>query len=254
MKSSSSSVSRARPLLGTLVEIRISADSADAPGAIGEAFAAIERVQRLMSAHDPDSDVSHMNRAVDATSLRVDPWTKEVLEKAQAIHAATEGLFDCAVATALIALGRLPCHANGSRSITLDGIAKGYAVDRAVWSLRASSVPWGVVNAGGDLCLFGERAETVHVRDPRSPGQFIRLGPLCEVAVASSAAYFDSSPLVDPRSGKICEPVCGVTVIAKDCATADALTKPCLLDPTRAHEFARAFDAHAMVIGLERRL
>ncbi|HKQ28301.1 MAG TPA: FAD:protein FMN transferase [Burkholderiales bacterium] len=244
MKSSSSSVSRARPLLGTLVEIRISADCADPAVAIGEAFSTVERVHQLMSAQDPESDVSRINRAADATALRIDPWTSQVLARAKAIHAATEGLFDCAVAAQVCAQGS---------SITLDGIAKGYAVDRAVESLRASGVPWGVVNAGGDLRLFGERAHTVHVRDPRSPGEFLRLGPLCEVAVASSAAYFENSALVDPRRRKICEPVCGVTVIANDCATADALTKPCLLEPNRAHEFARALDAHAMVIRLESR-
>jgi len=55
---------RARPMLGTLVEIAIVDDlpGANAMGAIELAFAAVERVQALMSFHDPLSELSRINR------------------------------------------------------------------------------------------------------------------------------------------------------------------------------------------------
>ena len=131
--------------------------------------------------------------------------------------------------------------------ITLDGIAKGYAVDRAVEALRTAGVTAGVVNAGGDLRVFGEQFEPVHVRHPASPGKLLHIGHVREAAVASSAAYFSAS-VVDPRTMKCVTPACGVTVIAADCVTADALTKPCLLEPDRASAIAARFDAQAMVM------
>jgi thiamine biosynthesis lipoprotein len=275
MKSPSSSASRARPLLGTLVEIRLAAGSRAAAEAFAAAFSAIERVQRLMSAHDPHSDVSRINGMTPGRPVTVDPWTYELLHRAKAIHAASAGLFDCAVAPALMALGYLPGHgreffaandatladlellpgsavdARRPLALTLDGIAKGYAVDRAVESLRGAGIAAGVVNAGGDLRLFGDRAEAVHVRDPRTAGKFFRIDAVREAAVASSARYFGNSPLVDPRTGEVSGSSCGVTVIADDCTTADALTKPCLLAPERAGEIAETFGAHAIVIGAE---
>jgi thiamine biosynthesis lipoprotein len=273
MKSPSASVSRARPLLGTLVEIRVAHSGRDTAGAMASAFAAIARVHRLMSAQEPDSDVSRINRMTPGLPIRVDPWTYEVLGRAKTIHARTAGLFDCAVAAPLMALGYLPRHGAepaGKRdgnlddldllaegavalrrplALTLDGIAKGYAVDRAVESLRGAGVEAGVVNAGGDLRLFGDHVEAVHVRDPRARGAFIRIDGVREAAVASSASYFGNSPLVDPRTGQVLNTPCSVTVVASDCTTADALTKPCLLAPARAAEMAGVFGAHAMVIG-----
>jgi thiamine biosynthesis lipoprotein len=54
---------RMRPLLGTFVEIRATGASSRLETAVRAAFAAIERVQRLMSFHDPRSDVSRINSA-----------------------------------------------------------------------------------------------------------------------------------------------------------------------------------------------
>ncbi len=263
---------RARPLLGTLVEIRAGA-GADAR-ALEAAFAAIARVHRLMSAHDPESDVARINRARRGERLAVDPWTWAVLRRAQEISALTRGLFDCCVAARLQANGLLPRfdgetaadpRANHSDiellpgnalrlrrplHLTLDGIAKGFAVDRAVDALRRHGAESGAMNAGGDLRLFGPKPEPVHVRDPGAPGRLLALGCFREVAVATSAAYFvdGASPYVDPRSGQACRPRVSATVLAKDCATADALAKVALLDPMRAPGDLRRLGARAIVV------
>src|SRR2546425_5982816 len=69
----------ARPLLGTFVEIAVD-DSASSKteAAIEQAFGAIARVHRLMSFHDPLSDISRLNREASAGAVAVDRWTYQV--------------------------------------------------------------------------------------------------------------------------------------------------------------------------------
>lgn len=271
MRGCSSRVRRARPLLGTVVEIR--ATGAGDARALEAAFEAIARVHRLMSSHDPESDVARINRARPGERLVVDPWTWDVLKHAKEISRVTGGLFDCCVAAHLQSVGLLPRfggetaadpragHADlellpgyalrlrRSLHITLDGIAKGFAVDRAVDALRGHGVEAGAVNAGGDLRLFGPIPEPVHVRDARNPARLLRLGSFRDVAVATSAAYFaeGGSPYVDPRDRRTCRPRASATVIARECMTADALAKVPLLDPIGCSGMLRRFDARAFV-------
>ena len=61
---------RAKPLLGTFVEIAV-AGADDGEAAVEAAFAAVARVHRLMSFHAPDSDLSRLNR--EAASRPVAP-------------------------------------------------------------------------------------------------------------------------------------------------------------------------------------
>lgn len=260
MKSPSSDARRARPALGTLVEVRL-ADTAIAARAFEAAFQAVERVHHLMSSQTQGSDVARVNRAAPGTFVAVDAWTWDVLRRAEELHHATDGLFDCAVAAGSRGtLGDLQLMPGNSvapvrpLTITLDGIAKGYAVDRAVDALRAAGATVGQVNAGGDLRLFGEELQPIHVRHPGSPGTFVLVGSACEAAVASSGRYFSNSLLIDPRTMRPRTTAWSATVIARDCTTADALTKPCLLDRAHATRLASACGARAVLLSPRHRL
>src|SRR5471030_903585 len=103
--SPASSRRRARALLGTFVDIAADGDDADA---IDAAFAAIATVNRLMSFHSPDSDVSLLNREAARRPAQVHPWTYQVLEAAQELHRGAQGYFDIAIAPLLRAQGLLP--------------------------------------------------------------------------------------------------------------------------------------------------
>ena len=240
-------------MLGTLVEIRVP-DFAGAATAFDRAFAAVERVHRLMSRQAPDSDVARLNRTAPGTLVALDHWTWQVLERAKEIHAATGGLFDCAAAPGRDgSLADLELTDGGARlrrplAISLDGIAKGYAVDRAVEALRRAGATAGAVNAGGDLLVFGEEPQVVHVRHPRDPGCFVSIGMVTDGAVATSARYFGNSTLIDPRSRRARRTDWSATVIAGDCTTADALTKPCLLDRRAAPALTAACDARVVLL------
>ncbi len=274
---------RARPLLGTFVEIALFGGS---PAVLHEAadaaFATIADVHRLMSFHDPLSDVSRLNRSAAAQEIVVHPSTFRVLEVALDLHRRSGGLFDVAVAPALQSLGLLPYLADRDRSpavrgrsdaielrsggrvrfhdpavqIDLGGIAKGFAVDRAINSLVARGVGVGLVNAGGDLAAFGEEDHAVHLRDPRDAR--LLLGPvlLRDAALASSGVRFDpfadAAPalpaIIDPRSAKPVPRLCAVTVRAPFCIIADALTKVVMIAGDDAAALLCDFGAHAIFV------
>jgi thiamine biosynthesis lipoprotein len=246
---------RMRPLLGTFVAIRARSGDRRSPQdlerVLALAFGAVARVHGLMSAQDPASDVSRVNGAAPGETVPVDAWTLVVLRRARDIWQETLGLFDpCAapgVAGSFAHLELLPGAVRPVRRVrlTLDGIAKGFAVDQAVAALQAGGVSSGVVNAGGDLRIFGAKPEPVCVRHPARPGSFVAIGELREAAVATSGRYFGSS-CIDPRSGRACSAEVSGTVVAADCTTADALTKPLLIDPVIAARALRRFGARAL--------
>jgi FAD:protein FMN transferase len=263
-------------MLGTIVEIAASAPVA----AVEAAFGAVLEVQHLMSFHESGSDVARINEARAGHEIVVDPHTHRVLRFARRVSAASGGVFDVTVGDILVRHGFLPASAAGrtlshratwrdlevlagnrvrwrrAGRIDLGGVAKGYAVDIAVGVLRSQGVRTGLVNAGGDLRMFGE-PRPVHVRLPESPGCFALLGSFADCALATSAAYFSSrcnstggdlEPLVDPKRGTCASRRDSATVVASECMTADALTKVVRLAPEVAPKVLEAFHAKAMVI------
>ncbi|WP_354403055.1 FAD:protein FMN transferase [Variovorax sp. OAS795] len=282
MPSPSSSLRRARPLLGTLVEISAAGGPAGLQAALDAAFASIETIDRLMSFHAPASDVSRINAAGADCEVCVDPQTFRVLQFARELGEISGGAFDITIADVLMRGGLLPRHAAlglsnaaaadfqdlvlrpGDRVrwrrkgwIDLGGIAKGYAVDCAIGALRAHGVASGVVNAGGDLRFFGE-PQPVDVRHPDAPGARVRLGVFRDGAVATSSGYFSdrtgtaegsaAEPLVDPVRRACVRWRQSVTVVAADGMTADALTKVVRLAPEGAPRILERFGAQAIVI------
>jgi thiamine biosynthesis lipoprotein len=233
-----------------------------------------------MSYHDARSDVSTINRHGVAHPVAVDPHTWRVLQAAQDIAATSGGLFDVTVGTVLTRLGYLPRHAHlpnpcrqgdwrdiellpghGVRlrravRIDLSGIAKGYAVDLATETLRQAGVLAGWVNAGGDLRIFGDTMQSIHVRRPSTPTHTLPLLQLAKGAVATSAGYFrarrqrghDITPLIHTPTARPMASPRSVTVIAQDCMTADALTKVVHANPTQSMAALARFEARALIV------
>jgi FAD:protein FMN transferase len=285
MATASDRVRRARPLLGTFVEIEVTgATKSGANAAIDAAFEAVASVHRLMSFHEPDSDVSRLNREASVRPVSVHAWTYRVLEAAVEMHRRSNGMFDIAVAPTLQAMGLLPWGDDApidtvARSfdaiellegqmirfrqtnvrIDLGGIGKGFAVDRALEVLRGSDVASGVVNAGGDLAVFGQEPQTVSIRHPRDPGRSICNVEVTNEALASTARRFDpfqsadtaSSAIIDPGTRKPARAVDGATVRAPSCMTADALTKMVMIAGTDATELLEHYSASALLISTD---
>ncbi len=207
---------RMKPLLGTFVEIVVQASEPRTDEAIEKSFGAIQRLHGLLSFHEKNSDLSRLNLStgeeviLDSTSvlaLRLSRWMTRV----------SAGYFNCTVGSSLVNSGALPNHGfknldligneddiliKGNNVflkrpviITLDGIAKGLAVDLAIKALQDSGVQGGWVNAGGDMRIFGNLRAPVHARD--NAGHSIYLGDFHDTALATSAAadsYCDRFP------------------------------------------------------------
>ncbi|HZZ85659.1 MAG TPA: FAD:protein FMN transferase [Anaeromyxobacteraceae bacterium] len=232
-------VRRARPLLGTLVEL-----GARAPGTLSPAeaarwaeplfsaaWAAVAAVERACSAFDPGSDVARFNAAPAGAVLDLSPESAAALRLARSLWHATGGLVD-------VTLGSGPrdwtCAREGGATrlhkltaavrLDLGGVAKGQAVDRAFEALAAAQrrsagevACW--VNAGGDLRVEGV-ALPVHLRDEDAGGARPWL-VLEHGAVATS----DFGPAARSRLSGAATRAARVSVTAPRCAWSDALTK-----------------------------
>jgi thiamine biosynthesis lipoprotein len=196
---------RARPLLGTLVDI-----GCDDECAFDAAFDAVQRVHRCMSRFDRWSDIGRFNDAAAGACIEVDPWTAEVLAAAQALRDASGGLFDVSLGSGVDdwqSTGRALFKRSAAVRLDLGGIAKGFALDRAVEALQAAGACKGWVNAGGDLRVFGALELPIALRD-EAHGGVRPFGRLSEGAFATSRL-----------SGA------HVSVLAPTGLVADALTK-----------------------------
>jgi thiamine biosynthesis lipoprotein len=253
-------VRRARPLLGTYVEI-----TGDRIAAVEAGFAAIAAIQRLMSAQQPESDLSTLNRLGASRPVLVHPWTAAVIQRALHWAEASDGAFDPTVGGRMQAAGLLPRHPGqpapdpdaswrdvvleGRRAwlvrpcvIDLDGIAKGFAVDKAVTAMAMAGAERGLVNAGGDLRGFGPDAWAVSVAEPLSRRPAAQLW-IVNAAVATSAVMpgAGGAGRLPGRSPE----VLSATVAAPSAMDADALTKVVLADPPRLRACLRKGGARA---------
>jgi thiamine biosynthesis lipoprotein len=226
-----------RPLLGTFVEA--CAHGPAAAAAVDAALRSIEASQRLWSLQDDASELSALNRSRGAP-VPLSASTLRLLRLARALQRRSGGTFDCTVGGRLSdALGRwLACGSADDLDIgpgwarlrrpvriTLDGIAKGFAVDRALAAMRRAGAPAGWVNAGGDLRVYGELALPVHRRE--ADGRLVALGLLRDAAVATSGVQTANerhAAEIFAPAGR--QPAAGAWSVLARCAwRADALTK-----------------------------
>ncbi len=236
--SAGSLVRRARPLLGTLVEIGASGPAAQQ--AIDAGFARMAALQSRLSRFEPGSLIGRFNAldAGDSIALDADADAdgdaRTVLSAAGQLLSWTEGGFDISLGSGpqawSVSGGRLCKHAPGVQ-LDLGGIAKGHAVDAAVERLRALGCVAGWVNAGGDLRSFGAATLTLQLRDEASGG--VRdWGRLQDGACATSHfAPGSRSRLSVTRAAGRGGPARHVSVLAPSCLWADALTKVAAQDP-----------------------
>jgi thiamine biosynthesis lipoprotein len=271
-------IERAQPWLGTLVSIRVGGLALrEAHRAIDAAFHEIATVHRLMSFHDPGSDLSRLNRTVADKSVEVHPYTYEVLRQAIGFSASTGGCFDVTVGAELVEWELLPRPAGAGNAshgswrdiellpgnrvvfhcplcVDLGGIAKGFAVDRATESLRANGALQTVVNAGGDIRVQGKDAQPIQLSAESSMGMMPVL-ELTDGSVASSSGHLQRrwhsgrlrGPHVDGVHRSPTPTDRFVSVVAERCVIADALTKVVMAQGAESTAVLFQFGASAYV-------
>jgi len=161
----------------------------------------------------------------------------------------------------------LPCPGEvvKHREVRLDvgGVAKGFAVDCAIDALRTAHCSGGLVNAGGDLRVFGTYPPAVLIRAHEGGGAVRNIAlrnAACAVSDPSASAgpaehrgYYrrvhssqTTASGMDPLSHSNAR-MAGATVIAPTAMAADALTKCVMLcPPAQAKSILREFGARAI--------
>ncbi|HZW74699.1 MAG TPA: FAD:protein FMN transferase [Caldimonas sp.] len=231
-------VRRARPLLGTLVEIGVvtihGAPQATVD-AVDAAFARIAALQERLSRFVATSDIVRFNAAPVDVCIDVGDDARAVLLAAAELRDASDGAFDVTLGSGACAW-RLDDHGlhklGDGVHIDLGGIAKGHAVDCAVATLEERGVASGWVNAGGDLRAFGDLAVPIELRDETGGG------------VRRFATIEDGAFATSHREGPD-----GVarhaSVAAPRCLWADALTKVVVATANASHPLLERLGARA---------
>jgi thiamine biosynthesis lipoprotein len=232
------------------------------------AFDEVDRIDRLMSHYKPESPLSRLNREAARGPVAVDPELFDFLAESLRYSRESDGAFDITVGPLMKAWGffrgggRVPDSAElaalkdevGYRHVLLDphaltihfdrpgveldlgGIAKGYAVDRAVALLRREHVPAALVSSGGSTIYGlgappGETAWSVDVQDPADPGRVALTVRLRDRALSVSGSYEKSferdgvtySHIMDPRTARPVQGVLSVAVVTDTGTAGDAL-------------------------------
>jgi FAD:protein FMN transferase len=261
--------------------LRVTADGRDAAStraALRRCFATARVLDARFSRFDAHSELSRLNATAADAPIIVSPEMAALLRAALQLRGATGGTFDVSagaltslwrtandwpsaetLATArrtagegrLDLVGTTLVRRAGVR-IDLDGIAKGWAVDRCVALLRADGIQRAFVSFG-ESSLYalgaptGEQSWTVWVRSLDAERALGTLA-LKDQAVSISAVFGHQrrvgsrrvGHIVDPRSGlPLTSPALAV-VVAAAATDAEALSKAYLID------------AHAAAAGRER--
>jgi thiamine biosynthesis lipoprotein len=238
--------------MSTLVSISmLNASRAQAAEAVETAFSEMGRLIGLLNRFDPSSAVGVLNQ--DGRLTDVPPELGHVVSRALQFHRRSLGAFDITVKplvdllrsgkpcrgewiAALELVGSANVELTGGRirfrrsgmGVTLDGIAKGYIVDRMAEVLLRNGVNNFLVNAGGDIRTAGTKENghpwTVAVQDPSKHEQFPDMIHMTDGAVATSGTYERRyRHIVDSETGELPEHCASVTVLAPTALAADAV-------------------------------
>jgi len=263
--------------MGTNVTVWLwTADERGAAQAAEAVFGEMKRLDKEMTTWDPrtpgepPSEVWQINAAAGDKPIKVSAETYAVIERAIDVSRRSGGVFDITVG-AFKGLwkfdedmdGTLPDPADVKRrlalvnwkdvaldarqrtvflkrkgmSITLGGIAKGYAVDKCAEILRKRGFTDFMMQAGGDMYIAGKKGTepwTVAIRDPRGPANtFFATAPVEDHSFSTSGDYergfvkegIRYHHILDTRTGQPAHTSRSVTVRAKDAFTADAWSK-----------------------------
>jgi thiamine biosynthesis lipoprotein len=258
-----------RYLMGTPVEIKArGADEAATQAAIDAAYDEIARLERLMSLGRAEGQLARINAEAGKAPVTVTPEVLEVIERAIGASRVTGGAFDITtqsvsslwgfdgehprvpskreIKEALRHVGYRHVRINeAARTVFLDepgvrvglgGIAKGYAMDRAVAKLREHGVRSALVSAGGDMALLGMDGDhpwRVEIKDPGHPERTLGWFYASDTTVHTSGDHERFIMvgkkryhcILNPKNGYPARGARSVTVVTPDGTLGDALSR-----------------------------
>jgi len=238
------------------------------PRIVSDAFDEVDRIDRLMSHYRPDSQLSRLNREAALKPVKAERELFDFIAECLRYSRASDGAFDITVGPLMKAWGffrgegHLPTDEELATlrscvgfqhlilnqqeqtiqfdrpgvGLDLGGIAKGYAVDRAVSVLKQQGIRCALVSAGGSTIYGlgsppesdGWKIEMQNPLDARKTALTVHLKDQALSVSGSSEKFFEVngvrySHIMNPRTGRPVQGVLSVAVIASSGAAGDAL-------------------------------
>ncbi|BBM01576.1 FAD:protein FMN transferase [Microbulbifer sp. GL-2] len=212
-----------RAIMGTEVRLQLWHENAsEAEYLIEEVMTEFHRLDSQLSPYKPQSELSLVNREAGQGTVNISEEMVSLIDKSLWFSRLTNGAFDISYATLgkhydfrnkqqadteltdslLEALNYHHLHLNkksktlrfGHRETKIDlgGIAKGYAVDKAIEILKEAEVCCASISAGGDARMLGDKHGEpwlVGIRHPREKSKSAAVIPLRDIAISTSGDY-----------------------------------------------------------------
>ena len=252
--------------MGTIIRVELWHDQKEqANQAIQAVIDEMHRIDYLMSPYKPDSELSIINKLAAKQAVVISDELFNLIQRSIQFSKRTQGAFDITFASVgslydyrkkikpepSERLSKLPAinyrhikidptkktiaFSQKDVQIDLGGIAKGYAVDRAITLLTDRGIASAIVTAGGDSRILGDkrgRPWMVGIRDPRNKQALIAALPMTDAAISTSGdyeRYFESDGIryhhiISPNTGESVHSIRSVTVLGTDATTTDALS------------------------------
>ena len=267
-------------LMGNQFEFSVVAhDEHWAQASIEKAIAETQRIEKLLTTFDDSSQTNKINEKAGIAPVKVDQEVFDLIERSLRISALTQGAFDITYGSIDKSLWNfdqnmtsLPDERTAKkmvrlinfRNVILDkqhrtvflkeqgmrigfgGIGKGYAADRAKAVMKKLGVKEGIVNAAGDLTVWGKQPNgdvwTIGIADPRKKHLPFASLQLTDMSVATSGNYekftiidgIKYSHTIDPKTGYPVRGIKSVTIICSSAEIADAMATPVMVMGVKA--------------------
>ena len=252
--------------MGTQITVEFwDEDKAHAETCAEQVFSEMRRIDALMSPYKPDSELSHINQRAADAAVSISEEMFKLLKKSLRMSELSHGAFDITFASVgylydyregikpseeaiqqslasinyhhvvLDEANRSVRFARPGVRIDLGGIAKGHAVDNGIAILVGCGIKGGLVSAGGDSRILGDRGNRpwmMGIRHPRQQDAVAVMLPLSNTAISTSGDYErffieDGKRyhhIISPRTGKSVSSTWSASVIGPDATTTDALS------------------------------
>ena len=255
-----------RAIMGTAIHIELwHTDKIIAEKNIQRVIAEMHRIDALMSPFKKDSELSSINQQAAKTPLKISPELFKLIEKSIAISILSKGAFDITFSSVgqfydykkklspskkvisenlkkinykhikLDAKNKTIFFTQTGTRIDLGGIAKGHAVDNAIYVLQKNGITQAMVSAGGDTRIIGDKGGRpwyVGIRHPRDKKKSAVVLPLSQTAISTSGDYeryfikdnVRHHHIIKPSTGDSARDLRSVSILGVDSTTVDALS------------------------------
>ncbi|MFT6319217.1 MAG: thiamine biosynthesis lipoprotein [Granulosicoccus sp.] len=193
--------------------------------AIRNGITEIDRIEKLISSWDKNSQTSKINQQAGIQSVKVDKELFNLIARAKKISQLTDGAFDISFASmdriwkfdgSMQSMPDESVVKNAAEKINwqdiivdaehqtiflkrknmkigFGAIGKGYAANRAMHIMKESAIEGGVVNASGDLISWGKSENphgwTIKIADPKDKNKVLGILETNDLAVVTSGDY-----------------------------------------------------------------